>query len=144
MVEFAVVLPIMFLFFFAMIEIGRLLLLQHTVDTAAYEGARNAMVPGATADEARNAAQQIISSAGLRSATITVSPSVLLETTPLITVRVDVPIEGNSWGMPRFLSQGNVTSEVTLLCERPPVVQLTALPQIKSMAAKLKGKPPSL
>ncbi len=42
MIEFAIVLPVILFSFACMIEISRVLLLQHTADTAAYEGARNA------------------------------------------------------------------------------------------------------
>ena len=47
LVEFALVLPVIMFTFACMVEISRVMLLQHTADTAAYEGARSAMVPGA-------------------------------------------------------------------------------------------------
>ncbi len=51
------VLPIIMLLFYGMIELSRVLLLQHSVDTAAYEGARCAIVPGAKSDEATACAE---------------------------------------------------------------------------------------
>lgn len=114
------------------------MLLQHTVDTAAYEGARNAMVPGATSSEARSSALALINAAGLKGAAVTVTPEDITEETPLITVRVEVPVQSNVWITPRWIASGNIASEVTLVCERPPVVQLTGIPEIKLKALNLK------
>ncbi len=143
LVEFAVVLPIVLLIFAGMIEISRVLLLQHSADTASYEGARNAMVPGASADEATQAARTLLQAAGLKSATITVTPQVVTEATPLITVRVEVPIAPNAWISPSWFKESKVVSETTLFCERPPMIQLTGVPQMQAMSAqakKTKGK----
>jgi Flp pilus assembly protein TadG len=143
LVEFAVVLPIILLIFAAMIEISRVLLLQHSADTAAYEGARNAMVPGATSDEATQAAQALLTAAGLKSSKITVTPTEITEATPLITVQVEIPIAPNAWISPTWFGQSSVTSETTLFCERPPMVQLTGIPQMQKKSTnikKLKGK----
>ena len=138
LVEFAVVFPMILLIFAGMIEISRILLLQHSADTAAYEGARSAMVPGATADEASQAARALLVAAGLKSSTITVTPLVVTESTPLITVRVEIPISQNAWISPTWFKKSKVTSETTLFCERPPMVQLTGIPQMQAMSAKAK------
>ncbi len=58
-VEFSLVMPIILLFFTTMIELSRVLMLQHTADTAAYEAARSAMVPGGKAQDAHNAANSL-------------------------------------------------------------------------------------
>jgi Flp pilus assembly protein TadG len=139
LVEFAMVMPLIMVITFAMVEISRLMMLQHTADTAAYEGARHAMVPGATAKEAAVAAQEMLDAAGLIDASIFVSPSELLESTALITVRVDVPVAANSWIS--FFRVGNydVSSEVTLYCERPAVVRLSGRPKVKVKKNELLG-----
>lgn len=139
LVEFAVVLPIILLIFAGMIEISRVLLLQHSADTAAYEGARSAMVPGASSDEAVKAAQTLLLAAKLNSSTITVTPQLITEEPPLITVRVEIPIAANAWIAPFWFSNNCVTSEVTLFCERPPVVQLTGVPALKNLSKRIKG-----
>ncbi len=72
LVELALVLPILFLFFVGIVEVSRILLLQHSIDTAAYEGARAGMVPGATAAEAKAAAVQLLTAARLKDATISI------------------------------------------------------------------------
>ncbi|MBX3440075.1 MAG: pilus assembly protein, partial [Planctomycetaceae bacterium] len=51
-VELAIVLPVLFLFVFSAIEFSRLNMLRHLASVAAYEGARQGIVLGATADEA--------------------------------------------------------------------------------------------
>ncbi len=140
-VEMAFVLPVIFLFFTAMIEISRLLMLQHSVDTAAYEGARNAMVPGATAQDAIDSAQKLLTAARLKSATVTIDPPIITEQTAVVTVTVQLPVDKNSWISP-FFFKGAVTSEVSLFCERPPMIQLTGIPQMK-IKAGAGGKPNS-
>ena len=52
MVEFVIVAPLLFLFFFAAFEFCRVAMIRHTADNAVYEGARIGIIPGATADEA--------------------------------------------------------------------------------------------
>ena len=144
LVEFALVLPIIMLFFAAMFEISRVLLLQHTADTAAYEGARSAMVPGATSEQAYKAADTLLKAARLRSTSIKVTPEVISESTPLITVQVQVAIAENSWITPRWITRSSVSSEVTLFCERPPIIQLTGVPMLKAKNAKGKSGPSGL
>lgn len=143
-VEFAIALPIVLLIFTGMIEISRVLLLQHSADTAAYEGARCGMVPGATSDEASKAAQLLVGAAGLKSASVTVTPTVITEDTPLITVRVEVPIAPNAWISPQWFRNSRVVSEITLFCERPPMVQLTGVPDMTAKSAKVKGSKTAL
>ncbi len=143
LVEFAIVFPLVLLIFAGMIEISRVLLLQHSADTAAYEGARSAMVPGATAGEATQAARALLLAAGLKSATVTVTPLVVTEATPLITVRVEIPISPNAWISPSWFKESKVISESTLFSERAPMIQLTGVPQMQAMstqAKKTKGK----
>lgn len=139
LVEFAMVLPLIVIIAFAMIEISRLMLLQHTADTAAYEGARHAIVPGATPGEALRAAKELIDANGLRDVMIEVTPDVIVEETPLVTVRVVVPVSQNSWiAFFSFVSH-SVSSEVTLYCERPAIVRLSGRPEVKVKKNELLG-----
>ena len=131
LVEFAMVLPLIVIIAFAMIEISRLMLLQHTADTAAYEGARHAIVPGATPGEAVKAAKELIDANGLRDVIIAVTPDVIVEETPLVTVRVEVPVSQNSWIAFFSFVTHSVSSEVTLYCERPAIVRLSGRPEVK-------------
>jgi Flp pilus assembly protein TadG len=131
LVEFAMVLPLIVIIAFAMIELSRLMLLQHTADTAAYEGARHAIVPGATPGEAVKAAKDLIDANGLRDVIIEVTPDIIVEETPLVTVRVEVPVSQNSWiAFFSFVSR-SVSSEVTLYCERPAIIRLSGRPKVQ-------------
>lgn len=136
LVEFALTFPVIVLFFFGILEMGRAMLLQHSADTAAYEGARSAMVPGATSTDARNAAIDLLQAANVGTYTITVTPTTIEEDTALISVRVDVPINENSWVIPSFLTDMTLSSEVTLFTERPPIVKLSGVPAMKIKKTK--------
>lgn len=131
LVEFAVVLPIIFVLFFSIVSISRVLLLQHTADTAAYEAARAAMVPGATSTEAILEAENLLDAAEINSATITVDPQSITQETAFVTVAVEIPVEQNSWVLPDQFSSHILRSEVTLLTERSPIVRITEMPKIK-------------
>ncbi len=63
-VEFAIAAPVFFLFLLASFEFGWLNVLRHTADNAAYEGARAAMVPGATAADATAKVNSILKIVG--------------------------------------------------------------------------------
>ncbi|MEL6108973.1 MAG: TadE/TadG family type IV pilus assembly protein [Planctomycetota bacterium] len=131
LVEFAVVLPIIFVLFFSIVSVSRVLLLQHTADTAAYEAARAAMVPGATSTEAILEAQNLLDAADINSASIVVDPSSITQETAFVTVTVEIPVEQNSWVLPDQFSSHVLTSNVTLLTERSPIVRITEMPKIK-------------
>lgn len=136
LVEFAMVFPILMLCFYGMIELSRVLLLQHTVDTASYEGARCAIVPGATSQDAIECASSLLTTAKLKNATVTVTPTIITESTPLVTVLVELPVRENAWMTPFWFTKGTVKSEVTLITERPPIIQLTGIPQLKAKSKK--------
>ncbi len=135
------VLPILLMIFAAIIEICRLLLLQQTADTAAYEGARHALVPGANVEEGMTETRRLLTQARVKHPRITITPETITESTAAITVHVSIPMSENSWFFTSFGDLYSVTSEVTLLCERVPMVQLTGIPSIKAKAkAKSKKK----
>lgn len=129
-VEFAITLPIVFLFFMASIEFARGAILRHAVDNAAYEACRNVIVPGATTAEAVAAANKVLVPLGIKSATVTVTPNPILETTTQVTCRVTAPVNTNMWGKPTFLGGKILTGESTLVAERTPAMQatITAIP----------------
>src|SRR3978361_967173 len=104
-VEFALTAPIFFLFVLAAFEFGWTNVLRHTADNAAYEAARAAMVPGATAAEATAKANSILGIVRAKNAKVTVTPSVITPSTTEITVDVDVPMGSNALVLPRFTSK---------------------------------------
>lgn len=92
--------------------------IRHTADNAAYEAARIAMVPGATAAEAVAEANRLLSIAGARGATVAVNPAILGPSTDEITVTVNVPMAANGWITPRFTRAHTMQAVSTLKAER--------------------------
>jgi Flp pilus assembly protein TadG len=117
-VEFAIVAPIFFLFLMAAFEFGWLNVLRHTADNAAYEAARTAMVPGATAAEAVAKANSILNIIKARNAQVTVTPSVITNSTDHVTVTIDVPMSKNALVVPRFTKATTIHCSATLRTER--------------------------
>lgn len=95
-VEFAIVAPVLFMILFAAVEIGFANMMYHSTEAACYEGARVAIVPGATAAEATQAAQHVLRSAGISSATIQVTPGDLSQETELVSVQISVNYRDNT------------------------------------------------
>ncbi len=118
MVEFALVAPIFFLLLLASFEFSRLNVIRHTADNAAYEAARVAMVPGATAAEAVTEANRIMDIAGARGTSVTVNPTTLGPNTNQITVTVDIPLDQNGWITPKFTASQSIRAVSTLKAER--------------------------
>ena len=114
MVEFAIVAPLLFLFFFGAFEFCRVAMIRHTADNAVYEGARTGFIPGATADEARQEAERIMSSLGLSNFDVRVTPSQLDNDTEDVTVSVEVPLDGNSFVPNQFVGGKTIERELTM------------------------------
>lgn len=114
MVEFAIVAPLLFLLFFASMEFCRVAMIRHTADNAVYEGCRVGIIPGATAVEVSSEAQLILNSLGLTNVSITVLPPVIDKDTDEVTVRVDVPLDDNSFVTNQFVAGRNVTRQLTM------------------------------
>jgi Flp pilus assembly protein TadG len=117
-VEFALTAPVFVLFLLAAFEFGWLNVLRHTSDNAAYEAARHAMVPGATASEAVDKANSILNVIGTRGAIVTVSPATITSATSEVTVSIDVPLKSNSLVVPKFTGSKTLHSEATMRTER--------------------------
>jgi Flp pilus assembly protein TadG len=118
MVEFAIVAPVFFMILFAMFEFSRLNIIRHTADNAAYEAARLAIVPGATAADATAEANRILRVVGTRNATVNVTPAAITEDTQEVTVQIAVPMNDNALVTPRFTGAAVLRSSATLRTER--------------------------
>jgi len=116
--EFAICVPILFLFFFASLEFSRVNMIRQSVENAVYEGARRGIVPGATAAHCRTSAQAVLNSISAGGATITVTPTTITKDTPEVTVAVSVPVNNNSWVIPFFFDGRVIASQMTLRRER--------------------------
>lgn len=117
-VEFAIVAPVFFLVLMSMFEFSRLNVLRNTADNAAYEAARAAMVPGATAADATAEANRLLNVVGARGANVTISPNRITRNTEAVTVSIDIPLDRNGWVVPRFTRGRTLTSTSTLRTER--------------------------
>ena len=127
MVELALTLPIVMLFFWASIEFARAAILQHAVDNAAYEACRIVIVPGGTTSEATTAANKILNTFSIKGATVTVTPNPITESTTQVTCNVSAPASSSMWGTPKFFSSKIFTGKSTLIAERTPSLQATVL-----------------
>ena len=108
-VEFAVTLPILFLMFFSALEFGRMQTIRHIVENAAYEGARQGVIPGATEQQMRDSAAAVLGTIRTRNPDIGIS-----QDTDAVTVTVSVPFRDQSWFAPLYFRNMNLTSTVTL------------------------------
>lgn len=118
-VEFGIVVPFFLLFLMGALEFGRLNVVRHTADNAAYEAARHAIVPGATAAEATARANRLMSIVGARGVSVTVNPPNLGPDVKSVTVTVDVPLASNGWVVPKFTSATTMRGQSTMRTERP-------------------------
>ena len=117
-IEFAICAPVLFLFTFASLEFSRVNMIRQTVENAMYEGCRRGIVPGATAQDVKDSAQVVLNAILAKDAQITVTPSVIVEDTPEVTVDIVVPIDANSWVTPLFFDGMTVSNSMTLRRER--------------------------
>ena len=108
------VVPLLFLFFFAAFEFCRVAMIRHTVDNAVYEGCRQAIVPGATADTARRSAETVLGTLGLTRSTVTVSPGDISHQTAEVTVTVEVDLDDNTFVPPQFTGGKSITRTLTM------------------------------
>ena len=101
--EFAFVLPILFLVLAGSYELCRANIIMHTCESAAYEGARMGIVPGATATKTGAAAQSILDTFDIQNATITTVPAVITNETDSVSVTIEVDYSENSILIPQFI-----------------------------------------
>ena len=117
-VEFAICVPILFLFFFAALEFSRVNMIRQTIENATYEGSRRGIVPGATASDCRNAAQLVLNTVSTNDAEITVTPGAITPETTQVTVAITVPVDSNSWITPLFFKNKSLANSMTMRRER--------------------------
>lgn len=118
-VEFAVTSGLAFFFFFAALEFSRVAMIRHTLDNAIYEGARQGITPGATTTEVEEAVANMLRSVGVRNATVSVTPTPIRIDSPTITVRVQLPLDGNMFAPSRFFRGAELDRSLTLDREIP-------------------------
>lgn len=103
---------------FSALEMSRVNAVRNTMETAAYEGARRGIVPGATATDVRNAALYTLNAVHARDVVVQVQPSVIATDTPQVTVTVQVALNRNFWVAPMFFRDHTLTNSLTLAREQ--------------------------
>lgn len=111
--EFAVVVPIIFLLFFGSIEITALNIARQTAGNACYEGARKMIIPGGTAAKAQTEAMRQMALAGITQG-VTVS---VVDAGTTVNVTVSVPASAVSWGMTQYCFGRTIRQSCTLTKE---------------------------
>jgi Flp pilus assembly protein TadG len=97
-VEFAFVAPVFFVLVFGMVEYGRAVMVQQIITNAAREGARVAILSGATTTSVTTAVSTYLTNSGISGATPSVSPDPSTAANgALVTVSVSVPYSSVSW-----------------------------------------------
>jgi Flp pilus assembly protein TadG len=116
-VEFALTVPILFLFLFAGLEFSRYYMITQTVNNAAFEAARHCIIPGATAADGQTAGTNVLTYTGIKGGTVSISPNPILNTTTQVTATVSVPVSQNLWITPFFTKTGTVTKTHTMTAD---------------------------
>lgn len=113
-VEFAFCAAIFFTILMAGIEFTRFMYARHSVDQAAYAGARLGIISGATSSDVRQIANRILQATGIRNATIAVIPEEIDHTTEKVEVNIRCNYADSSWIGPLFLSGAIIEARLTL------------------------------
>ena len=116
-VEFAVVAPVFLLMVFGMIEYGRMVMVQQIITNGAREGARSAILDGATATGVATTVNDYLSAGSIANATVTVSPNppTTAKNGDPVTVTVSIPFSQVSWlPSPMYLGGTTLTTATVM------------------------------
>lgn len=94
-VEVALCLPILMAILMGSYELARANMMLHSTESAAYEGARVGIIPGATPESVRESVGRVLRSVGVTNFDVDISPAVITNTTEDIEVEVTVPFREN-------------------------------------------------
>ena len=125
-VEFAIVAPVFFLLIFGMIEFGRMVMVQQIITNASREGARVAVLDGATATEVENRVMTYLESA--RIDTDGMDPPDIEPDDPAsagygepVSVEISIPFSDVSWLPAPFFIGGDTNLTATTVMRRETV-----------------------
>lgn len=116
-VEFAFIAPLMILLTMGMLEMGRVVMVKQLMVNASREGARQAVLPGATSGGVTSTVQEELSNGSISGATITVTPANFegaAAGTP-VTVSIQIDATDVSWvPNPAFTVQAIIDASTTM------------------------------
>jgi Flp pilus assembly protein TadG len=117
LVEFAIVAPLMILFSLGLIEMGRMTMVKQLLTNVSREGARLATLPTATSSDVTSQVETQLNGSKIYGATVSISPSVLNESSAgsLVTVTVSVTAEQVSWLRTPMFVGGRTISASTVM-----------------------------
>ncbi|MCA9268859.1 MAG: pilus assembly protein [Planctomycetales bacterium] len=97
--EFAIVAPLFFLLVLGMVEYGRMVMVQQILTNASREGARRAVLDGASASEVQAEVTDFLEESSISGATVTLDPSdpSTAGYGEPVTVTVSIPFDDVSW-----------------------------------------------
>lgn len=114
-VEFAFTAPILFFLAMGAVEFSRAYVIYHTCEIAAAEGAREGILPGATAADCQAAATRELAIIGVSDYEVAVSPTEILPSTETVSVTTRVPMTmANGYILPQFFLGRTITKTITL------------------------------
>ncbi len=119
-VELAMVSPLVFLFIFAAVEFGRLLMAFHGLEEAAREGCRVAIFAQATASDVQQTVASRLATFGISGHTLTIEPNPLSNACQWepVTVKIAVTYDNVSWlPTPDYLAGKTLAVSCTLPME---------------------------
>lgn len=110
-VELAIVAPILVVIFLGMVEVSRVIMVQQIITNAAREGAREAILDGATITDVQTSVTQYLSNSTISGATVSVTPD---PTTAVsrqqITVTVNISYANVMWLSAGYFDSADVLS----------------------------------
>ncbi len=110
--------PLLFLLLAGALELGHANMVFNATEAAAYEGAREGIVPGANANECRAAAARILQISGIRGAQIQINPADLSVDTDTVDLLITVPYVDNTIVAPLFTRQLQIQRRCRLSREK--------------------------
>ena len=113
-IEMALCLPVLVMLLFGCYEMAHANMLIHSTESAAYEGARVGIVPGADSEKIKSAAGSILRSVGINHFTVTVTPDVIRNDTEEVTVEIAVPFKNNTLLPTTYLQDPTFRGSCTL------------------------------
>lgn len=119
-VEFALVAPLFIMMLFGIIEFGRGMMVQQMLVNATREGAREAVLPGATESAVKSTVVTFLTNSSIPCTTddVTVSPDPETEfNNGQITVSVSIPFSTVSW-IPSSYLTANLQASTSMRSER--------------------------